>query len=71
MILNHVLIAQGSPASSLVVWELALLVAIASLAVVGDAPTERVVAAFVIAEAVALAGLVAAAHRSVGDPTKS
>jgi O-antigen/teichoic acid export membrane protein len=58
MILNQVLIAQGSPALSLAAWSLALVAAGAGLLVLRGDPTERVVAAFLIAETVALLGLV-------------
>jgi O-antigen/teichoic acid export membrane protein len=63
MILNQVLIAQGSPGRSLSAWVLALASGGLSLAVIGRTPTARVVAAFVIAEMVALVALAVAASR--------
>jgi O-antigen/teichoic acid export membrane protein len=63
MILNQVLIAQGSPGRSLSAWVLALAAGGLSLAVIGGTPTARVVGAFVIAETVALVALVVAASR--------
>jgi O-antigen/teichoic acid export membrane protein len=63
MVLNQVLIAQGSPARSLSAWALALAAGGVGLAVIGDSPTARVVGAFVIAETVALLGLVVGASR--------
>jgi O-antigen/teichoic acid export membrane protein len=61
MILNQVLVAQGSPARSLIGWVTALVAAGVGFAVIGGDPAERVVWAFVLAEVVALAGLVVAA----------
>jgi O-antigen/teichoic acid export membrane protein len=58
MILNQVLVAQGSPALSLSAWVLALVAAVAGLLVMGGDPTERVVGTFLIAETVALLGLI-------------
>jgi O-antigen/teichoic acid export membrane protein len=63
MILNQVLIAQGSPGRSLSAWVLALAAGSLSLAVIAGTPTARVVGAFVVAETVALLALVVAASR--------
>ncbi len=63
MVLNQVLIAQGWPGRSLSAWALALAAGGVSLAVIGDSPTARVVGAFVIAESVALIGLVVGTSR--------
>lgn len=60
MVLNQVLVAQSSPARSLVAWVVALLAAAVGLLAIGGDPAERVVWAFVISEVVALAGLVVA-----------
>jgi O-antigen/teichoic acid export membrane protein len=63
MVLNQVLIAQGSEERSLAAWGLALAAAAVALAIVDDTASARVVIAFVVGEAVALLGLGAAASR--------
>jgi O-antigen/teichoic acid export membrane protein len=63
MVLNQVLIAQGSEHLSLASWVVALAATALSVAVTNGTPTARVVTAFVLGEAVALVGLTVGAHR--------
>jgi O-antigen/teichoic acid export membrane protein len=63
MVLNQVLIAQGSEDLSLAVWVVALAATAVSVASTGGTLTARVVIAFVVGEAVALLGLLVGASR--------
>lgn len=63
MVLNQLLIAQGSEDRSLIAWGVALAASAGTLVTAGGAPTTRVVIAFVVGEAVALLGLAAGARR--------
>ena len=66
MVLNQVLIAQGSENLSLAVWVVAIAVAAVTMGIVSGTPTARVVSAFVFGEAVALLGLtLGARHPSI------
>ena len=66
MVLNQVLIAQGSENLSLAVWVVAIAVAAVTMGTVSGTPTARVVSAFVFGEAVALLGLtLGARHPSI------
>ena len=63
MVLNQLLIAQGSEDRSLIAWGVALAASAVTLMSTGGTPTTRVVIAFVVGEAVAIVGLAVGARR--------
>ena len=68
-VISQVLIAQRSEVRSLVAWSLGLAAAAIAIAIAGGSPTERVVVAFIVGEALALTTLTAFACRRPDEPS--